>query len=118
MSIYAFHEDESAAESCFSTPVTTAASTPGIADANLCFSSLTASTTPDSVLKTQDQSLIHDEELLITDGDLEEAAAQETAAAEEAVVDNNRYHALLELVETERGYLEHLRILVKVRLVS
>ncbi|GAA5961164.1 hypothetical protein JCM8115_005852 [Rhodotorula mucilaginosa] len=114
LSIYAFHEDESAAESCFSTPVTTAASTPGIADANLCFSSLTASTTPDSVLKTQDQSLIHDEELLITDGDLEEAAAQETAAAEEAVVDNNRYHALLELVETERGYLEHLRILVKV----
>lgn len=29
--------------------------------------------------------------------------------------DERRYHALIELVDTESGYLEHLRALVKVR---
>ncbi|GAA5979451.1 hypothetical protein JCM10908_002929 [Rhodotorula pacifica] len=114
LSIYAAAaaaEDDSAGESYFPTPVTTAASTPGIAEANLCFAPISTSSAPISAVD-EPESLSHDEELLVTDATHEDLAAQETTA--QAALDNNRYHALLELVETERGYLEHLRILVKV----
>ncbi|GAA5865787.1 hypothetical protein JCM3774_003093 [Rhodotorula dairenensis] len=112
LAIYASAIDEIAAGSYFPTPVTTATSTPGIANADLCFSSTTSSAGLDHRSDAQEQSLSHDEELLVSDDPEEDSTAQ--AAALAAIADNNRYHALLELVETERGYLEHLRILVKV----
>lgn len=106
--------DETAAGSYFPTPVTTATSTPGIGDANLYFSSITSAAGLTVVSDAQDQSLAHDVELLVTDDPDDDSTAPEKSTLA-ATADNNRYHALLELVETERGYLEHLRILVKVR---
>ncbi|BGO97355.1 hypothetical protein NBRC10513v2_001276 [Rhodotorula toruloides] len=61
---------------------------------------------------TLDEPLSHDPELLVADA--EAVRIEEREKVERRQADEKRYHALVELVETERGYLEHLRVLVKV----
>ncbi|GAA5871301.1 hypothetical protein JCM8547_007246 [Rhodosporidiobolus lusitaniae] len=75
-----------------------------------------AAATAESPQLDSPQGLEFDPELLVAD---EEESDGETAKKvqeekERAVRDEKRYHALVELVETEKGYLESLRVLVKV----
>ncbi|BGP45599.1 hypothetical protein JCM10450v2_001418 [Rhodotorula kratochvilovae] len=91
--------------SYFSTPAATAASSPTSATIPLPLSGALGLSCPDGPLE-------FDPELLVADKAAAAAELQDRADA--AQLDDRRYHALLELVETERGYLEHLRVLVKV----
>lgn len=57
--------------------------------------------------------LSHSPQLLAADAEAERL--EELEGEERRVLDEKRYLALVELVETEKGYLEGLRVLVKVR---
>ncbi|GAA5911319.1 hypothetical protein JCM6882_002348 [Rhodosporidiobolus microsporus] len=58
--------------------------------------------------------LIPDTPVFNSDSDREADEENEGEVREKKVADEKRYHALVELVETERGYLEGLRVLVRV----
>lgn len=61
------------------------------------------------------ESLTFDPELLIPDSPIVSLSPTEDKLDAKTKRDERRYHALIELVDTESGYLEHLRALVKVR---
>ncbi|GAA5891790.1 hypothetical protein JCM5296_001862 [Sporobolomyces johnsonii] len=58
--------------------------------------------------------LAFDAELLIAPDEYSTDSVVDKRSDDHAKRDEKRYHALVELVETESGYLEHLRMLVKV----
>ncbi|GAA6048145.1 hypothetical protein JCM3770_003683 [Rhodotorula araucariae] len=89
--------------SYFSTPVATAASSPTSATVPLPLAGALG-------LTCHDDSQLGSE--LVIDTPI--VAAEPKERAEAAQLGERQYHALVELVETERGYLEHLRVLVKV----
>ncbi|GAA5845110.1 hypothetical protein JCM5353_006840 [Sporobolomyces roseus] len=60
------------------------------------------------------ESLTFDPELLIPDSPIVSLSPTEDKLDAKMKRDERRYHALIELVDTESGYLEHLRALVKV----
>lgn len=96
--------------SYFTSPATTAASSPG-AEAP-CPLPLSSALGLRSGSQDSDP-LTYDSDLLVADADTALVEAKEQA--DRVQLNEKRYHALVELVETERGYLEHLRVLVKVR---
>lgn len=103
----------SEASSYFSSPAPTAASSPTAATVPLPLTSalgLTSSASHRSALE-YDSELVADD-VAAAAAALADAEAKERADA--AQLDERRYHALVELVDTERGYLEHLRVLVQV----
>lgn len=102
----------SEASSYFSSPAPTAASSPANATVPLPLTATALGLTTTTPART-DEPLEYDPELLVDDAAAAAAEAKERADA--AQLDEKRHHALVELVETERGYLEHLRVLVKVR---
>ncbi|GJN88145.1 hypothetical protein Rhopal_001102-T1 [Rhodotorula paludigena] len=95
--------------SYFTSPATTAASSPG-AEAP-CPLPLSSALGLRSGSQDSDP-LTYDSDLLVADSDTALVEAKEQA--DRVQLNEKRYHALVELVETERGYLEHLRVLVKV----
>lgn len=104
LSLYASVPPSDASTSYFPTPST--ASSPLVSIPSPLPRASTATTTVDGPLS-------HDPELLVADAEALRLDEREKVERREA--DEKRYHALVELVETERGYLEHLRVLVKVR---
>ncbi|GAA6039621.1 hypothetical protein JCM8097_002221 [Rhodosporidiobolus ruineniae] len=67
------------------------------------------------VLDPTEAGVVLDPDVLEVDQEAALAAEVEAKAARErSVLEEKRYHALVELVETEKGYLEGLRVLVKV----
>ncbi|GAA5853995.1 hypothetical protein JCM9279_003756 [Rhodotorula babjevae] len=104
----------SEASSYFSSPAPTAASSPTAATVPLPPLASALGLTSAGAARA---ALEYDSELVADDvaaaaAALAEVEAQERANA--AQLDERRYHALVELVDTERGYLEHLRVLVQV----
>ncbi|BGP22426.1 proteophosphoglycan ppg4 [Rhodotorula toruloides] len=61
---------------------------------------------------TLGEPLSHDPELLVAN--VEAVRIEEREKVERRQADEKRYHALVELIETERGYVDHLRVLVQV----
>lgn len=112
LSLYATIDQTDGLDTYFATPGTTAASTPGIAPAGLSFSPIER--VPKPFVGDERDGLTHDEALLILDATFDPDSNTDCSESFPDASATNRYHALLELVETERGYLEHLRILVKV----
>ncbi|GAA5944001.1 hypothetical protein JCM3775_006805 [Rhodotorula graminis] len=106
----------SEASSYFSSPAPTAASSPTAATVPLPLAGAALALGPTSSSSTR-AAFEYDSDLVADDVTAAAAALADADAkerADAAQLDERRYHALVELVDTERGYLEHLRVLVQV----
>ncbi|GAA5911325.1 hypothetical protein JCM8208_005219 [Rhodotorula glutinis] len=106
----------SEASSYFSSPAPTAASSPTAATVPLPLAGAALGLASTSSASTR-APLEYDSDLVADDVAAAAAALADVEAKEQAdaaQLDQRRYHALVELVDTERGYLEHLRVLVQV----
>ncbi|GAA5964766.1 hypothetical protein JCM3765_002547 [Sporobolomyces pararoseus] len=76
--------------------------------------SITPEDSPPTAMPVSGELLTFDPELLIPDSPVVALSSMKDQLEGRAKQDEKRYHALVELVDTELAYLEHLRALVKV----